>query len=291
MMHVSESLPPLDGLNALLAAADAGSFTGAAEILGITHGSVSRRIAALERWLGTELFERHGRGVRLTPAGQRFAADARMALSGLTRSADQWRPRGRQTVRLSVVPSFARIWLLPRLDLLQRGDIHIDLSLSHRPTDLDAQEADLAVRYGRGHWEHLDARLLFKETLRPIGAQEMARQLGADATAEKLLRYPLIHDSDISRWRSWLAGEGVSYRPRWQDRRFEDYDTVLVAAKAGLGLALLREPLADLTANKLVYLSARSEDNPAAHFICLRVGERRAAVRELATRLSALATS
>lgn len=104
MMHVSESLPPLDGLNVLLAAADAGSFTAAAEILGITHGSVSRRIAALERWLGTELFERHGRGVRLTPAGQRFAADARMALSSLTRSADQWRPpRGRQTVRLIVI--------------------------------------------------------------------------------------------------------------------------------------------------------------------------------------------
>nr|WP_133123907.1 hypothetical protein [Phyllobacterium zundukense] len=40
MMHISESLPPLDGLNALLAAADAGSFTAAAEILGITHGSV-----------------------------------------------------------------------------------------------------------------------------------------------------------------------------------------------------------------------------------------------------------
>lgn len=291
-MHTS--LPPLDGLNALLAAADTGSFTAAAEILGITHGSVSRRIAALEGWLGTELFERHGRGVRLTPAGQRFSADARIALSGLKRSADQWRPpRGRQKVRLSVVPSFARIWLLPRLDLLQRGDIHIDLSLSHRPMDLDAEEADVAVRYGRGPWERLEARLLFKETLRPVATQELALQLGSDTTAERLLRYPLLHDSDISHWRSWLAGQGVSYRPRWQDRRFEDYDTVLAAAKAGLGVALLREPLAraDLATSKLAYLSARSEDNPAAHFVCLRTGERRAAVRELAARLSALATS
>ncbi|MBZ9856515.1 hypothetical protein LB566_22200 [Mesorhizobium sp. CA13] len=74
----------------------------------------------------------------------------------------------------------------------------------------------------------------------------------------------------------------LSYRPRWHDRRFEDYDTILAAAKAGLGIALLREPLAraDLTAGRIAYLSPRSEDNPAVHFVCLRVGERRAAVRE-----------
>src|SRR5690349_17693009 len=116
MTHSLDSLPPLDGLSALIAAADTGSFTAAAEALNITHGSVSRRIAALEAWLGTILFERHGRGVRLTPAGQRFATDARRTLGILSRSADQWRPRrGRPTVRLTAVPSFARLWLIPRL--------------------------------------------------------------------------------------------------------------------------------------------------------------------------------
>ncbi|MBZ9922531.1 hypothetical protein LB579_33260 [Mesorhizobium sp. BR1-1-7] len=171
--------------------------------------------------------------------------------------------------------------------------MHVDLSLSHRPMDLDADKADVTVRYGGEAWERLEARLLFKETLRPVAAQDLALQIGADATAEQLLRYPLLHDSDISHWRSWLAGEGVSYRPRWHDRRFEGYDTVLTAAKAGLGIALLREPLAraDLTAGRIAYLSPRSEDNPAAHFVCLRVGEQRMAVRELAARLSVLAGS
>lgn len=291
-MHSSDPLPPLEGLNALLAAAEAGSFTAAAELLGITHGSVSRRIAVLEAWLGTPVFDRHGRGVRLTPAGQRFAADARQALGALSRSADQWRPRrGRPTVRLAVVPSFARLWLLPSLARLERGDIHVEVLMDHRPTDLDAQEADLAVRYGRGWWEGLDARLLFNETLRPAAAPALAAALGDDAAPDVLLRQPLLHDSDTSHWRTWLARADVRYRPRWQDRRFEDYDSVLVAAHAGLGVALLRAPLAEaaIAAGRLAYVASRAEPNPAAHYACLRAGETRAAVIELADRLLALA--
>lgn len=293
-MHSSErqALPPLDGLSALLAAADGGSFTAAAEALGLTHGSVSRRIAALETWLGTSLFERHGRGVRLTPAGQRFAAEARRALGGLSRSAEQWRPwRGRQTVRLSVVPSFARLWLLPRLARLERDDIHVELAMDHRTIDLDARGADVAIRYGGGHWDGIDARLLFRETLVPAAAPAMTDEIGADAAPEMLLRQPLLHDSDISQWRAWLGAAGHRYRPRWQDRRFEDYDTVLAAAEAGLGLALLRRPYAEhmVLEGRLVPIGDRALANPSAHFICTRSSEQRAAVSELIGRLAALA--
>lgn len=287
-MHSFETLPPLDGLNAMLAAAEEGSFTAAADMLGITHGSVSRRIAALEAWLGTSLFERHGRGVRLTPAGQRFAVEARQALGLLSRSADQWRPRrGKPTVRLAVVPAFARLWLLPRLTQLERGDIHVEVSMDHRPSDLNAQEADVVIRYGRGLWDGLDSQLLFRETLRPAAAPALAAELGGDADAAALLARPLLHDSDMAHWRGWLGSAGVRYRPRWQDRRFEDYDTVLTAAEAGLGVALLRSPLADaaVKAGRLAYVSLCAEPNPAAHFVGMRSGERRTAVLEVARRL------
>jgi len=291
MSHSLAPLPPLDGLQAMIAAAESGSFTGAAEMLGVTHGSISRRIAALESWLGTALFERHGRGVRLTPAGQRFAAEARRSLNALTRSAEQWRPRrGRPTVRLSVVPSFGRLWLLPRLARLERGDIHVDVTMEHRSSDLDAREADVAIRYGGGHWEGLEARPLLDETLRPAAAPALA-DMGVAATPEALVRLPLLHDSDTSLWRRWLVGAGVRYQPRWQDRRFEDYDTVLTAAEAGLGVALLREPLASpwIETGRLAYLSDRAIPNPAAHFVCLRTDEPRAAVVEVANRLVELA--
>lgn len=292
-MHSFDTLPPLDGLNAMLAAAETGSFTAAADMLGITHGSVSRRIAALEAWLGTSLFERHGRGVRLTPAGQRFAAEAQQALGLLSRSADQWRPRrGKPTVRLAVVPAFARLWLLPQLAQLERGDIHVEVSMDHRPSDLNAQEADVVIRYGRGTWDGLDSQLLFRETLRPAAAPAVAAELGRDADAAALLGRPLLHDSDMAHWRAWLGGAGVRYRPRWQDRRFEDYDTVLTAAEAGLGVALLRSPLADaaVAAGRLAYVSPRVVPNPAAHFVGMRRGESRSAVLEVARRLLGLSS-
>ena len=289
-MH-SSTLPPLDGISALLAAAHGGSFSAAAEALGLTHGSVSRRIGALEAWLGTKLFDRHGRGVRLTPAGQRFAREARAALGSLQRSAEPWRPwTGRQTVKLSAVPSFSRLWLLPRLAQIERGDLHIALIVDHRTSDLDAREADVAIRYGRGQWEGLDARRLFGETLVPVAAPALANRLGADARADEVLAYPLLHDSDASQWRGWLGDADVRYRPRWQDRRFEDYDSVLAAAEAGLGIALLRQPLASAALDRgaLHPVSARAIANPAAHFICLRRGESRLPVLEVADRLAAL---
>ena len=107
-MHSSPDLPPLEGLTAVIAAHRGGSFTAAAESLNLTHGAVSRRVQAVERWLGTPLFERHGRGVRVTPAGQRFVAQVEQSLDAIRESADRWRPRrDLPTVRLSVVPSFA----------------------------------------------------------------------------------------------------------------------------------------------------------------------------------------
>lgn len=284
----------MDGLTALLAAADTGSFSGAAAKLGLTHGSVSRRISALEAWLGAALFERHGRGVRLTPGGQRFTSDVRRSLSGLAASAEPWRPwRGRQTVRLSVVPAFARLWLLPRLAQLEETDIHIELALEHRPTDLDSREADLAIRYGRGSWTGLDARLLLSETIFPVVSPALQARLGERPGMEALLEHPLLHDSDISQWRAMLAVGGLKYQPRWQDRRFEDYDTVLTAAEAGLGVALLRAPLASdrLADGRLVRIHDAEMTNPAQHYVCLRTTETRQAVLTLQDRLRAVAAT
>jgi DNA-binding transcriptional LysR family regulator len=286
-MHTTDrTLPPLEGLSALLAAADAGSFSGAADALGLTHGSVSRRIQALERWLGAPLFERHGRGVTLTPAGLRFAAEVRRTLDALSGSAEQWRPRkGRQSVRLSVVPSFARLWLIPRLAELEQDDIRVELALEHRTTDLEAGEADVAVRYGREPPSALRSGLLFVERLTPVAAPSVAARLSDD-----LLAQPLLHDSDISQWRAWLAARGLRYRPRWQDRRFEDYDAVLVAAASGLGVALLREPLASgwVADGRLRPVSEHAQHNAAAHYVCMRPNEARQAVAILFERVLAL---
>lgn len=273
-------IPSFDGLRAVIAAAHCGSFSAAAEMLGLTHGAVSRRVAGVESWLGAAIFERHGRGVRLTPAGQRFTRQVEQALESIEQTSERWRPRqGRSAVRLSVVPSFARLWLIPRLEsMLERlPAVRVELLVEHRAVDLSANEADVVVRYGRGDWPGLQVRHLFTETLLPVASPTLARRLGDDPSAEVLSGCPLVHDSDSSQWRAWFAVAGLKYRPKAEDRRFEDYDLVLAAAEASLGLALIRLPLAQawLDSRALVAVSGRSHPNPSAHYVAHRRDEQR----------------
>ena len=286
------TLPPLDGLTAVLAAIRSGSFTAAADELGLTHGAVSRRIQAVERWLGTPLFERHARGVRATPAGQRFARQVEQALATISQSAEHWRPRRElETVRISVVPSFAKLWLLPRLRALQGSppELRIELSVEHRLASLEGREVDLAIRYGAGAWPGLRSHLLMRERLFPVASPDIAQRIGPQASAERIAHEPLLHDSDTAQWRAWLHSCGQRYRPHARDRRFEDYDLVLAAAEAGLGVALLRAPLAAsaLASGRLLQLSDHVIDNPASHWIVTRAGEDRATVLRLVERMSA----
>lgn len=294
MKYILPSTPPLDGLHAVLAASRAGSFNVAADALGLTHGAVSRRVAGVEAWLGTAIFERHGRGVRLTPAGQRFVRQIDTALMMIDQTAERWRPRrGGVALRLSVVPSFAKLWLLPRFAALTDGmpGVRVELSVDHRPVDLAQGEADIVVRYGRGVWPGLHSRLLFRETFIPAASPRLAAQIGAGATAEKLASLPLIHDSDTSQWRTWLAEAGVHYHPRPRDRRFEDYDLVLAAAAASLGLALIRMPLAkDWLNGRLVAVSDRVAVNPLAHYVAWRRDDTRTVIARLVAILTGLPT-
>ncbi len=291
-MH-SSPMPPIEGLTAVIEAHRSGSFSAAAEALGVTHGAISRRVHAVEHWLGTALFERYGRGVRPTPAGQRFIADVGQALSAIRDSADRWRPRQEMpTTRISIVPSFARLWLIPRLPALQGVPprLRIEPVIEHRVADLGDGRVDLAVRYGRGRWSGVEARFLFSERLFPVAAPALATALGGQAQAARIAEEALLHDSDTSQWRAWLAESGVRFRAKAADRRFEDYDLVLAAARAGLGVALLRSPLADdeLASGDLMRVSRTVIRNVSGHYLVSLPGARHPAHERVAAALLAL---
>jgi LysR family transcriptional regulator, glycine cleavage system transcriptional activator len=286
--NIFGGLPPFDGVVAALAAHETGSFSAAAAQLGLTHGSISRRIGLLEHWLGSPLFERKARGVTPTPAGQRFLNEARTAIALLAKGSEQWRPRrGRALVRLSVVPSLARLVIIPKLAELQGSDLNIELIVEHRPSDIDAREADIAIRYGAGQYEGVATELLFRETLVPCASSEIAEQIKSTEDSNALLAFPLLHDSNPDHWRIWLGQNGISYRPRSQDRRFEDYDLVLHAAAAGLGIAMLRLPTAqDCTrSGRIVRLFQEAVANPAGHYLVTRLAEERSHVVAAAERI------
>ena len=290
MDHSSDQILPLETLRAFDAAARTGSFSAAAEKLNLTHGAVSRQIAKLEDWLGLKVFERNARGVTLTIEGNRLHLRTTEAFALISVNSDRWvEPRGTAVVRLASIPSVSGLWLMPRMAALENHPtkLRIVLDVDNRQADLADEGIDLSVRCGRGRIPGRVSVQLFEEQIFPIASPELAKEIGRGDPA-RLLKYPLINDSDASGWRAWLAAQDIDYRPRPQDRRFEDYNLVLDAAAHGLGIALARPPLTvdQLQSGRIVAVDERVALNPVSYWMDRPVGRPRAAAADLAGRIA-----
>lgn len=271
-----------------MTAAQEGSFSRAAEALGITHGAVSRRIAAVEAWAGYRLFDRHGRGVRLTVAGYALSQQIERAVALLD---DSRRIRGTYAglpaVRVGVVPSFARMWLFPNLSRLEGAppDLRIEADVDDRFMALS--ESRLAIRYGTGAWPGVTSRPLFAEWSLPVASRSIAQQVAGDAREQRLLDWPILHDTSATDWTAWFSRCGVFYEAREQDRVFPAYDLVLIAASQGLGIALLRDPYGTQLVNalNLVALSTRRVPLPNCFHVLTSAHNTTDAAQRLAARL------
>ena len=293
MDHSSDQMLPLETLRAFDAAARTGSFSAAAEKLNLTHGAVSRQIAKLESWLGLKVFERNARGVSLTIEGNRLHLRTTEAFALISVNSDRWvEPRGTAVVRLASIPSVSGLWLMPRMAALENNPtrLRIVLDVDNRQADLADEGIDLSVRCGRGRIPGRVSVRLFEEHIFPIASPGLAKEIGKGDPA-RLLKYPLINDSDASGWRAWFAARDMDYRPRPHDRRFEDYNLVLDAAAHGLGIALARPPLTQdqLDAGRVVAVDNRVVLNPVSYWLDRPTGRPRAAAADLARRIAAQA--
>lgn len=294
MDHSSDQMLPLETLRAFDAAARTGSFSAAAEKLNLTHGAISRQIAKLESWLGLKVFERNARGVSLTIEGNRLHLRTTEAFALISVNSDRWvEPRGTAVVRLASIPSVSGLWLMPRMAALENSPtrLRIVLDVDNRQADLADEGIDLSVRCGRGRIPGRVSVRLFEEHIFPIASPDLAKEIGKGDPA-RLLKYPLINDSDASGWRAWFAARDMDYRPRPHDRRFEDYNLVLDAAAHGLGIALARPPLTQdqLDAGRVAAVDNRVVLNPVSYWLDRPVGRPRAAAADLARRIAAQAS-
>lgn len=240
-------LPPLSMLRCFEAAAREGTFSRAADLLGLTQSGVSRQIAHLEDWLGTPLFERHGRRVALNRAGQTYLGEIAPAL-GLIRAATRRlvSPQGRG-VTLASLPGFAMRWLAPRLPVLSA--VHPDLMVSViARTDLfdfATEDFDAAIHVGPPDWppgaggQPLVHEKLFAETMVPVIAPTLAAQLAIKTPAD-LLRAPLLAlSAQPEAWSRWFAQSGVELPGGPPRQRFSQFLMLVQAAVAGAGAALV----------------------------------------------------
>lgn len=240
-------IPSLNALRAFEAAAATGSFREAAERLHVTASAISHQIKGLEDELGVALFARGTRKVTLTEAGQAYLVPVREALERLAEATERVsRRRGRRRLTISAAPSFASSWLMPRLPGFQLGhpDLEVRLDASVSIVDLWTSDVDVAIRYtGRPHFPGLAAHRLMQERLVPVCAPALA---GARSLREPrdIPGTRLIHTlSRMGEWRAWLASAGVREVDPEGGLTVENDAMAIEAAVAGLGLALVVEPI------------------------------------------------
>ncbi len=252
---------PLQFLPTFRLAAETQNLRATAQTLHLTHSAVSQQIRLLEEQLGFELFDRTGRKIRLNRAGEIFLRSVSSGLREIHAGAQAAQAQASgpdQLLRLTVLPSFANRWLLPRLGRwhLQHPRLRLDLDASVQIVDLEEEGFHAGIRSGTGPWPGLVSEPLFDLPVElivvgsPTAAKRLAGKPPEAFAAEALL-------GDAGAWTRWFNACGVtpgSFRPV---ATFNDYGLMLQAAEQNLGLALGRELLAAdaVSEGRLVQLS------------------------------------
>jgi LysR family glycine cleavage system transcriptional activator len=280
-LAMSRSLPSLNGLSAFEATARHRGVARAAAELGLTRQAVSHRIRRLEQQLGFALFARTARGVTLTAAGSTYAPEVRKAFESLRGATDNLLGgRSARVLTVSVTPTLAAKWLIPRLPTFYAAHpgIAVRISTSMQFIDFAREPIDAAIRYGEGRWPGLRSdRLLVPDDIFPVcspGLPEGAPPLRSPAD---LAHHTLLFvDYDRVQWQDWLSAAGVPPETgRALVQRGQAFDVAYMAIEAaidGLGVALGYAPFvqADIAAGRLVApfsLSLPSSVGPDAYLV------------------------
>ena len=265
---------PLNTLAAFRAVAEVQNLRAAADALHLTHSAVSQQIRGLEEHLGFHLFDRRGRRVVLNAAGLALLRSVQGAFAQLddgVQAAAAAATGAAQRLRITVLPSFAQRWLLPRIarwrDRYPNLALEIDASIN--AVDILREGFHAAVRQGTGPWPGVESERLFGQPpIIVVGSPSAARRL-LGAAPEALAREPLLGHADL--WKAWFAAAGLRTNVTTV-AVFNDAGLMLQATEQNLGLALSREILAAdaLADGRLVQLSPVSivhGDAQPYHFV------------------------
>jgi LysR family glycine cleavage system transcriptional activator len=236
-------------MQGFVAAARSGNLSRAADALHLTVSALSHQIRGLEERLGQRLFVRGARGVQLTDAGRDLFERIAPHLDAIEQAVGPGRTRRDDVLTLTLLPSFAASWLLPRLPGFLAAHPHLQISLQSQAGLVDFQRdtaVDAGLRFGRGQWPGVQAVHLFDDWVTPTASPALIERLGRP-TLDTLGQFPLLGDTG-SRWSEWFERFGGSMPTRFV-AAFDDSETLHRAAAEGLGIALgrltLMRPLVD----------------------------------------------
>ncbi len=206
----------------------------------MSQSAVSKRIAGLESWLGTRLFERVRQRIVLTEVGSHYLARVREALEVMeeaTMETLSFRPGG-VILNIATLPSFGNHWLLPRLAAFMTQHPAISLNITSRqwPFDMVQEHIDAAIFYSDSSWPGGPSDRLFGEEMIPVCRPGFVPE--EDTAALDLL--PLLHHRARPRdWQHWLDEGNLNRADAFRGSRFETFDMIIRGARHGLGLGLI----------------------------------------------------
>lgn len=265
-------IPPLSSLQAFEAVARRKSFSLAAAELHLTPSAISHQIAKLEDLFGQRLFERSTRGIDLTATGQTYLQRVATALGAINDATDNLRHGVKDTLYVHSSPSFASLWLMPRIGRFAQLYPHISLvlSASHIHSDFQMGQMDIDIRYGLPNWPNLNVVPVFIEKIMPLASPEFLAR-NPISKPQDLLKVPLIQSGvNIVQWPEWFTEYGAEQRPERMALRFDRAMMSIDAAVQSLGVALESTALsqAHLQAGRLMpVFDANLHIEVKAHYV------------------------
>lgn len=238
----------LDALRGFEAAARHLSFTAAAEELALTQSAVSKQVKMLEESIGRTVFVRGSRKLSLTPVGHRLHQGVQHTLRHLESAIEEIVQRDRECVSITVTPSFASLWLVPRLGAYRLLDPAVDVQIhaSDLHVDLERAGLDLAIRLGRPEDMPNTWKPLARERLMLVASPALADRVRVPADLPGLphlvFHHPVERFPGMS-WSSWYERLDLTKAASQPVFQFSRYEHVVAAAVDGVGVAIGRAPL------------------------------------------------
>ena len=258
-------LPSLAALRAFDALARTGSLSAAGRQLNVTHAAIAQHLRALESHFGTPLATRDGQAMRLTDTGRELAAALGEGFDiisdGVTRLMER---QETAPVNVTLTPTFAEAWLMPRIGSFWQAHPEVDLRLmpSVRLTDLRRDRIDVAIRFGDGDWPGLEVEPLSMDAFVVVAAPGMVRD------GEDLGTKPWLYSEGAREQWIWAGQIGIDY-DAVSSQEMANNGMVLSAVRAGLGLSIQSRALveSDLANGQLVALHEGDSGGIGYHIV------------------------
>ena len=221
------------------------SFSKAAEELHVTQAAISHQVKSLEANLSAVLFYRAGNRVTLTEDGEKLFAAATNGLHMIGSAVHHIRLRQEQMPMpfvLSVTPSFAHQWLIPKLDGFRKACPNINLHIQHSTTlaDLKAGTADAAIRGGNGNWPGLCAEYLLPLEFAPICHSRLLQGEFPLTDPNNLRHHTLLHNTNYDEWQRYLQHTKHTQVDCETGMVLDDAHSLMLAVLSAQGVALGR---------------------------------------------------